>query len=93
MAGTAPGGKGEQRDPRADTEEMAGGLGGGDGDVGELFNRGFGNNAAIRQEQDAVLAEAGVFDFHDQATGGGGGLGGDLDDLEQRPQHAARRSG
>ena len=50
---------------------------------------GFGDDAAIGHEEHALVAEAGVLDLHDHATGGGGGFRGDLDDLKERAEDAA----
>jgi len=41
-------------------------------DIGKLLDIGFGDDAAIGHEEDALVSEAGVFDFHDHAAGGGG---------------------
>jgi hypothetical protein len=54
-----------------------------------LVHRWLGDDAAIRHEKETAFAEAGILDFHDHATGSGGGRGCDLDDLEEGPQDAA----
>ena len=46
-------------------------LSGGNRDIRQLFDGGFGNDAAIRHEQNAILAEARVLHLHDHATGSG----------------------
>ncbi len=89
MGRAALGGKGQQRHARPHAEHVARKLRGGNGDVGQLIHGRFGNDAAIGHEQHAVLAEARVLDFHHHATRRRGDAGRDLDDLEQRPQHAA----
>ena len=89
MPGTAFRGKGEQGHPRTHSEEVARQLGGGNRYIRQLFHRRVRDNAAVRHEQHAILPQARVLQFHHQATGSGDGLRGDLDDLKQRPQHAA----
>ncbi len=90
VGSAALGGEGEHGDARRGAEEVAGEAGGFDGDVGELLDGGVGDDAAVGQDEDAVFADPSVFDLQDHATGGGGGLGGDFDDLEEGPEDAAR---
>jgi hypothetical protein len=71
VSGAAFGRVREEGDAGTSAEELAGELGGGDGDIGELLDIGFRDDAAIGHEHDAVLAETAVFDFHDHATRGG----------------------
>ena len=78
-----------KRHARPDAEQVPRQLRGGDRDVGQLLHGRIGNDAAIGHEQHAVLAEARVLDLHDHAARRRGDVRRGLDDLEQRPQHAA----
>ncbi len=69
---------------------------GGNGDVRKLVHVRFGDHAAVGHEQHAALADARVLDLHDHAARNRGDVRRGLDDLKQRPQHAAgdmRRAG
>ena len=81
-------GERQQTDAGAGAQKFVRQLRGGNRDVSQLIHRGIGNDTAIRHEQDPLLPEAGVLNFEDHATGSGGSLGGDLDNLEKRTQYA-----
>ena len=89
MAGAALGGKREQRHSRTHPHQLARQLRRGHRDLSQLLHGRVGDDTAVAHEQDAILAEAAVFDLHHLATGSGGGLWGHFDDLEQGPQDAA----
>src|SRR5581483_11804706 len=89
MRGAPLGGEREQRNARPRAENLPGQLRRRNGDIRELVDGRFGNDAAIRHEEQSALAEARVLDLHDHATRGRGGGGRDLDDLEERAQDAA----
>ena len=82
MHGAAFGGEGEQGDARADVKQLPGELGGGDGDIGELFRGWFRNDAAIGHKEHAVFAELRILHFQDLATRSGGALRRNFHDLK-----------
>ena len=61
----------------------------GNRDVRELIHGRLGNDAAVGHEQHALFADARVLDLHHHAARNGADVRRGLDDLEQRPQHAA----
>src|ERR1035441_6006027 len=65
---------------------MPGKLRGGDGDVGKLFDRGVFDHVAVGQEENAVLAEARVFDLQHHATAKRADVRRGFDGLEERSQ-------
>ena len=89
MSGAAFGGIGEQRDAGPRAQKLAGQLRGGNGDVRQLLDGRIRDDTAVSHEHHPALAEPGILDLHDHATGGGCLLRGDLDDLKQGPQHTA----
>src|ERR1035438_7623823 len=65
---------------------MPGKLRGGDGDVGKLFDRGGFDHVAVGQEENAVLAEARVFDLQHHATAKRADVRRGFDGLKERAQ-------
>ena len=90
VRGAASGGKRKHCHPRPDPQHMPGEPRGGNGNVRKLLDVRFGNHAAVGHEQNAVLADARIFDLHDHAARNGSDVRGGADDLKQRPQYAAR---
>ena len=91
MLRAALGREGKHRHARTDGEELPREKAAGHGDVGELVHGRLGDDAAIRHEHRALVAEARVLDFQHHAARRRAVAGGEADDLEDGPQHAAGR--
>lgn len=87
------GGEAEEGDPRGSVGQVGHADGGGDGDISQLGGIGIGDNAAIGEEEESLLADCGIFLIEDHHGGGGfdGRLGGD--DAEEGAQSAGRGGG
>lgn len=76
------GGEGEHGDNGLDADEGAAGFSGDDGDVGELFGGGIGDDAAIGVDEHAVVAVGAIGDDHEETTGEGFDAGFGFKDVE-----------
>ena len=89
VGGAAFGRERQQRHSWPDSQKLARKLCRRDRDIRKLIHARLGNDAAIAHEQDAILAEARIFNFHYLATRSRSGLRRDFDDLKKGPQNTA----
>jgi hypothetical protein len=91
--GAATGGVAEHGDAGDAAGELTAELGGFDGDAGELFDVGVGDDAAVGEDEEAFVAVVAIGDLEDHAAGDAFDSGQGLDELEEGTQDAAGGGG